>query len=137
MNERIRKSPLKLFITLLICLLILKLALFIYFPLPNVDGPSALSHTFSILNGHFFESSFAHSYMGFYNLPYLYGLLNAPFYLLFKNTTLLVYSIFLLNIVWISATLVLAFVTLKKKTRDAEIKFVLFSFSFILSGYTY
>lgn len=45
-----------------------------YFPYPNIDGPWALSHTFSILNGDFFKSNFAHSYMGFYNLPYMYGL---------------------------------------------------------------
>jgi hypothetical protein len=104
--------------------------------MPNGDGPWALSHTFSILNGHFFESSFGHSYMGFFNLPYLYGLLNAPFYFLFKKTDLLIYSVFILNILWISITVVLAFFTLEKN-NSRETKFFLFSFAFILSSYTY
>lgn len=74
--------------------------------------------------------------MGFFNLPYLYGLLNAPFYLFFTNTSALVYSIFLLNILWISVTLILAFYVLKK-TDDTETKFFLFAFAFVLSSYTY
>ena len=32
--------------------------------------------------------------MGFYNLPYMYGLLNAAFYYWFANTNVLMYSIF-------------------------------------------
>lgn len=121
---------------LLILLLLIKLGLLLYFPMPNTDGPWALSHTFSILNGHFFESNFAHSYMGFYNLPYMYGILNAPFYYLFTNTQALIYSIFLLNILWICASLLLVFKILRKQS-DRELKFFLFAFAFVLSTYSY
>lgn len=121
---------------LLVVLVFAKLALFIYFPLPNTDGPWALSQTFSILRGHFFESSFAHSYMGFYNLPYMGCLLNAPFYFLFTNTELLVYSIFFLNILWICLSLFLAYKILSGGP-DGGTKFLLFAFAFVLSTYTY
>src|SRR4029078_7645010 len=98
MKQPMNKNKFRLYSLLLGLLLLLKLSLFIYFPMPNTDGPWSLSQTFSILNGHFFESTFAHSYMGFYNLPYMGCLLNVPFYFLFSNTSLQVYSIFLVNI---------------------------------------
>ncbi|HRI22347.1 MAG TPA: hypothetical protein PLA68_15405 [Panacibacter sp.] len=136
MKQPMAKFKLRGTIFLLLLFLLLKLLLFIYFPMPNPDGPWALSHTFSILNGHFFESSFAHSYMGFYNLPYMGDLLNAPFYFLFTNTSLLVYSIFLLNILWVCTGLAMAFYILKKSGDDGT-KFSYFAFAFILSTYTY
>lgn len=121
---------------LLLLLLLIKLSLLLYFPMPNTDGPWALSHTFSILNGHLFESNFAHSYMGFYNLPYMYGILNAPFYYLFTNTQALIYSIFLLNIVWICSSLLFACKILRKQ-GDGGSAFFFFAFAFVLSTYTY
>jgi hypothetical protein len=117
-------------------LLLLKLMTCIYFPFPNGDGPWALSHTFSILNGHFFESRFAHSYMGFYNLPYLYGWLNAPFYYLFTKTNFLEYSIFICNFIWVILIIVLSSIYLKK-TVSGESKFFLLALCFLLSPYTY
>src|ERR1043166_6562096 len=92
----------------IILLLLWKALLMFYFPYPNIDGPWALSHTFSILNGNFFKSSFAHSYMGFYNIPYMYGLLTAPLYAAFTNTSLMPYSIFNINLILIALTLIIA-----------------------------
>ena len=74
--------------------------------------------------------------MGFYNLPYMYGLLNAAFYYWFANTNVLMYSIFLLNMLWISVSLLLAFKTLDEP-GDNKLRFYLFAFSFVLSTYSY
>lgn len=110
--------------------------LFFVYPTTNPDGPWALSHTFSILNGNFFKSSFAHDYMEFYNLPYLYGWYNTLMYLPFKGTSLLLYSIFFWNLIWI---LIYLFYSNKilKKTADGWLKFCLFSIAFLLSTFTY
>ena len=65
--------------------------------------------------------------MGFYNLPYMYGLLNAAFYYWFANTNVLMYSIFLLNMLWISVSLLLAFKTLDEP-GDNKLRFYLLHF---------
>lgn len=136
MSQSMDKSAFRVCTFLLVVLLILKLSLFIYFPMPNPDGPWSLSHTFSIINGHFFESSFAHAYMGFYNLPYMGSLLSSPFYMLFTGTSWLIYSIFILNICWIIITLFLSYRMLKDR-GDNGTTFFIFSTAFVLSTYTY
>lgn len=82
-------------------LLGLKLAIWIVFPDPGVDGPMYLSHTFSVLDGALFHNNFLSGYIEVFNFPYLFGFFNAPFYYFFQGTFLQTYSIFIANIFWI------------------------------------
>jgi len=110
--------------------------MYIILPFPNADGPWSLSHTFAILRGDFFRSTFAHDYMGFYNLPYVFGWLTAPLYALFAGTDGMMLSIFIINLVWIVLFIYGSYLLLKKQT-DGVVKWLMLALAFVLTTYTY
>src|ERR1700704_2147824 len=82
----------------LLVLVLWKIILFIVFPFPGIDGVWSLSHTLSILRGNFFKSEFGHSFLEVFNYPYLFGLINVPFY---ARMIFGVYQIFVVSTVFI------------------------------------
>lgn len=121
---------------IILTLLITKTLLFVWLPFPNGDGPWSLSHTLSIIDGNFFQSTFGHSFISFYNLPYVSSLINVPFYFinLFGR-----YQIFVVNVIYLTFLLFLIrkylYRQLSPQTKDFV--FLLVSLTILTSTYTY
>lgn len=121
---------------LIAVLLLWHLLLRICLPMPNLDGPWSLSHSFSIINGMPFKSVFAHDFFGFFNLPYTYGLINAVFYFPLAHTQLNFFSIFLVNLFFIGCTIFLIYKLFSEPYKGKETG-GLISIALILSLITY
>lgn len=129
-----RKKSIFLFLVLL---LIIKVVTWIIFPYPGIDGPIYLSHTFSVLKGDFFRNNFLSGYIPVFNFPYLFGVLNAPFYYFFSGTGLQVYSIFLCNILWICLFLAGVFTRFRDAGHGSAFKYLLFASAYLTNVYTF
>lgn len=116
-------------------LLAWKLCLFLVFPFPNADGPWALSHTYSIMRGEFFRSEFAHGYMDTFNLPYLNGLLQVPF---FYGTVFKEYHIFVVHLLFLVILLEqLRRYFMRRLGEQGAWASLVFSIAILTSTYTY
>ena len=122
------------YLAFLSLLLFWKLSLFIWLPYPNGDGPWSLGHTFSIIQGEFFKNTFAQSFVNFYNFPYMYGLLNVPF---FYFNFFDYYQIFLWNLILVLILIWQIRVYFRRKGKDFEFVAFLFSFAVLSSPYTF
>lgn len=106
-------------------------------PVAALDGPWYLSHTFSILNGNFYQSNFAHEFMTIYNLPYGYGFINVPLYYFFVHTWANVYSIFLINALEVFLLIFLLVKLWIKYGKNNSFLFTFFIFALLSSFATY
>lgn len=107
-------------------LILWKLILFIDLPYPNLDGPWQLSHTFSILSGQFFLSSFAYDFWIPFQFPPLYGILSSLYFMILHPISK-IYSIFFYNIVLIFSAVILSNIFLdKKKIHSYSFKLIIF-----------
>ncbi len=129
-------SGLKITLIAVALILVSKLIVQLYFPETNLDGPWSLSYTFSIINGHLFQSSFSHDFGDIYNLPYLYGTVTAAIYFPFAHTWLNIYSIFLINFIFIVFLLFIFYKIFKSYNYKKNTIFIVFAFAIVLS-YTF
>lgn len=114
MKNFLLKNKRLIFILFPSILILWKLLLFIDLPYPNLDGVWQLSHTFSILNGNFLESSFAFDYWIPFQFPPAHGFFMSIFYFVLYPVSK-TYSIFFYNILFISSAVLLSNIYLKQK----------------------
>jgi hypothetical protein len=126
----------KKIVILITVLLLLKIFLWSVLPDTGADGPIYLSHTFSVLHGEPFHNSFLQEYIPVFNFPYLYGFINAPFYFLFTGTSMLGFSIFFWNIIWV-VLFIYGCARMLSNDSQMNLKFGLLSFAFVLNLYSY
>lgn len=86
----------------ILVLILWRTALWLYAPMPTTDGVQSLSHTYSILRGEFFQSTYWHNWMTLYQLPYGFGVVTAPFMAVLPFGTL--HNFFVMSLIFALAS---------------------------------